>query len=73
MKNLFVLCDDKHKFIYEINKEVFGNIFTLEEEEYWAAFSLMKSAESYGISIKNLTYDETIAAIKKKEKETRSK
>jgi len=71
---LMSLCDSKHKFVYEVAPNVFkldsrGSYISAEELEYWTVFSLIKNAQSYGIKVKALNFDETVDQINAKEKE----
>lgn len=72
--SLMSLCDNKHKFVFEIAPNVFkpdtfDSKLSSEELEYWTAFSLIKNAQSYGIKTKKLTFDETVEQINAKERE----
>jgi hypothetical protein len=49
---MFFLAHDKHKFVYEICPDLFGNTLTPEECEYWTAFSVLQQAEMYEVSPK---------------------
>lgn len=79
--NLFQMCNDKGRFIYEVTP-IFGSQFSLEEYEYWLAFNIISSARIHEIEYEELTLDETAEQImikmnnmkrRKKEWERKSK
>ena len=57
MYNIFSLCEDKHKFVYEVCPGLFdGDALTIEELEYWIVYSLISTCKIEGLDIGNSSY-----------------
>ena len=60
---MFRLADKKGDFIYQIEKDIFGDRMTIVEMDYWAAYNIIKSAEMYSIDWYGYALDEVIKQI----------
>jgi len=64
LHNLFSLCDEKKKFVYEVSP-IFGDSFCVEEMEYWVAYNCIQLARMYDIKVDRLDYVSAREAIER--------
>ena len=69
--NLFAICNEKGKFVYEVT-DYFGPVFTVEEMEYWLVFRCIGAARLYNVDIQHLSFTEMIDETHKKIERKRS-
>jgi len=61
--NLFRLCDEKKRFVFEVSPDIFGDELTPAEVDYWTVFNIIKSAMTLNIDIKGLSFFDAIEEI----------
>lgn len=72
LRQLFYLCKDKNKFVYEVC-DIFGDRFSVEEAEYWSVFSVLSNAHVYNVDISNMSLEDAMKTIERAEKERNSR
>ena len=56
---LFAICADRSRFIFEVCGDLFGKTLTVEELEYWIAYSIIQNAIRNDVDYKVLSLRET--------------
>ena len=72
LRQLFILCSNNNKFLYEIC-DIFGDKLSLEEVEYWMAYSPIRTSSLHDIDIDGLSYDEALIFIESELKKRKQK
>jgi hypothetical protein len=72
LRQLFGLCKDKNKFIFEVS-DMFGDSLTTEEMEYWFIYNVITSASIYDVDISNMGFEEALEEIETAERKRRYK
>ena len=67
LRQLFYLCKEKNKFVYEVC-DVFGDRLSIEETEYWYVFNIISSASVYDVNISHMSLESAVEEIKKAER-----
>lgn len=62
LRQLFGLCKDKNKFIFEVSS-VFGDKLTIEELEYWFVYNIISTATIYDVDISNMPFEDAMEEI----------
>jgi hypothetical protein len=72
LRQLFNLCKEKNKFIFEVC-DIFGSGLTIEEMEYWFVYNVITSASIYDVNISHMTFEDALEEIERAERNRRRK
>jgi len=72
LRQLFGLCKEKNKFVFEVSN-MFGDKLTVEEMEYWFIYNVITSANIYDVNISNMGFEEALKEIEISERKRRHK
>jgi hypothetical protein len=62
LRQIFNLCKEKNRFVFEIS-DIFGDHLTPEEMEYWFIHGVITSASIYDVDLKGKTFEEAMESI----------
>lgn len=72
MRQLFGLCKDKNRFVFEVS-DIFGDKLGIEEVEYWFVYNVIVSASIYDADIKGMSFESALQEIEKAERKRRTR
>ena len=72
LRQLFGLCKEKNKFIFEVS-DMFGDSLSVEEMEYWFIYNMITSASIYDVNISNMSFEDALEEIETAERKRRHK